>query len=70
MIAFGEDHVIPPRAARHNAEKYGRSKATTAYREFPGRPHFPAAPGWEEVADYALSWAEENALAEGGASKP
>jgi pimeloyl-ACP methyl ester carboxylesterase len=23
----------------------------------PGRPHFPGAPGWEEVADYALDWA-------------
>ena len=21
------------------------------------RPHFPGAPGWEEVADYALDWA-------------
>jgi hypothetical protein len=25
--------------------------------EFPGRPHLPGAPGWEEVADYALDWA-------------
>jgi len=57
FIAFGEDHVIPPKATRHNAEKYGRSKAITAYREFPGRPHFPGAPGWEEVADFALDWA-------------
>jgi pimeloyl-ACP methyl ester carboxylesterase len=70
MIAFGEDHIVPPKAARHNAETYGKSKATTAYREFPGRPHFPAAPGWEEVADYALGWAEENAHAEGGAPNP
>ena len=26
-----------------------------------GRPHFPGAPGWEEVADYALDWAVEHA---------
>ena len=26
-----------------------------------GRPHFPGAPGCEEVADYALDWALRNA---------
>lgn len=57
FIAFGKDHVIPPRASRHNAEKYRRSSAMTAFKEFPDRPHFPGAPGWEEVADYALDWA-------------
>jgi hypothetical protein len=31
---------------------------TTEFREFLGRPHFPGAPGWEEVADYALDWVE------------
>jgi hypothetical protein len=30
------------------------------FKEFPGRPHFPGAPGWEEVADYALDWALRN----------
>jgi pimeloyl-ACP methyl ester carboxylesterase len=60
LIAFSEDHVVPPKAIRHNAEKYD-SGSLTAYREFPGRPHFPGAPGWEEVADYALSWATEHA---------
>jgi hypothetical protein len=25
-----------------------------------GRPHFPAAPGWEAVADYALEWANRH----------
>jgi len=60
LIAFAGDHVVPPKAIRHNAEKYD-SGSLTAYREFPGRPHFPGAPGWEEVADYALSWATEHA---------
>jgi len=60
FIAFEEDHVVPAKASRHNAEKYAESKATTEFREFPGRPHFPAAPGWEEVADYALDWAVEH----------
>ena len=59
LIGFEHDHVVPPKVVRHNAEKYAGSAATTAYREFAGRPHFPGAPGWEEVADYALTWAAE-----------
>jgi pimeloyl-ACP methyl ester carboxylesterase len=57
FIAFEEDHIVPPKASRHNAEKYEDSKAVTEFKEFPGRPHFPGAPGWEEVADVALEWA-------------
>ena len=59
FIAFENDHIVPPKATRHNAEKYAEAgcEAITAYREFPGRPHFPGAPGWEEVADFALDWA-------------
>jgi hypothetical protein len=30
------------------------------YKEFAGRPHFPTAPGWEAVADYALDWANRH----------
>jgi Alpha/beta hydrolase family len=30
-------------------------------KEFQGRPHFPAVPGWEEVADYAFDWAAQHA---------
>ena len=58
FIAFGEDHVMPPKVVGHTEEKYDDSVSITEFREFPGRPHFPAAPGWEEVADYALTWAE------------
>jgi len=65
FIAFENDHIVPPKASRHNAEKYAKSKALTEFKEYPGRPHFPGAPGWEEVADYALSWATANALSAG-----
>jgi pimeloyl-ACP methyl ester carboxylesterase len=61
FAAFGDDHVVPAKASRHNAEKYRKSQAITDFKEFPGRPHFPGAPGWEEVADYALDWAVRNA---------
>ena len=45
------------------------SSAITEYKEFPGRPHFPGAPGWEEVADYALAWALEHAGDQRGAGR-
>ena len=57
FIAFGEDHIIPPKASHHNMEKYEGADGIVAFKEYPGKPHFPAAPGWEEVADFALSWA-------------
>jgi pimeloyl-ACP methyl ester carboxylesterase len=60
-IAFEHDHIIPPKVARHNVEKYAKSPAISEFREFKDRPHFPGAPGWEEVADYALDWATEKA---------
>jgi hypothetical protein len=38
------------------------SKSVTDYKEFPGRSDYTVGQdGWEEVADYALEWAEENA---------
>ena len=58
FIAFEHDHTVPPNASRHNAEKYSNPKVITEFHEFMERPHFPGAPGWEEVADYALAWAE------------
>lgn len=61
IAAFGDDHVIPAKASRHNAEKYRKSSAVTEFKEFPGRPHLPGAPGWEEIADYSLDWALRNA---------
>ena len=61
FIAFGEDHVMPPKVVGHTEEKYDDAVSITEFKEFPGRPHFPAVPGWEEVADYALSWAEAHA---------
>ena len=63
FLAFEEDHVVPAKATRHLAEKYDDSKGVIAFKSFPGRPHFPGAPGWEEVADYGLNWAEEQTRA-------
>jgi pimeloyl-ACP methyl ester carboxylesterase len=60
FIGFGEDHVMPPRVVGRNEAKYDDAVSITEYREFAGRPHFPAVPGWEQVADYALTWAVEH----------
>lgn len=69
FLAFEDDHVVPAKATRHLAEKYDDSKAVIAFKSFPGRPHFPGAPGWEEVADYALTWAAEQTTAEKASSE-
>jgi len=56
FIGNGSDHVVPAKATRHNAEKY-KGLPIVAYKEFPGRPHFPGVPGCEQVADFAIEWA-------------
>jgi pimeloyl-ACP methyl ester carboxylesterase len=61
FIGLSEDHVVPPKATMHNERKYDDSVSITEYKEFEGRPHFPGAPGWEEVADFAIDWAERHA---------
>jgi pimeloyl-ACP methyl ester carboxylesterase len=58
LIAGGQDHIAPASVTEANFRLYRKSTAVTELKEFPERPHFTVgAPGWEEVADYALSWA-------------
>jgi pimeloyl-ACP methyl ester carboxylesterase len=62
FIAGGEDNLMPPAVNESNAKHYRHTKAVTDYKEFPGRSHYTLGQdGWEEVADYALEWAEANA---------
>jgi pimeloyl-ACP methyl ester carboxylesterase len=61
FIAGGEDNLMPPAINESNAMHYRHTKAVTDYKEFPGRSHYTLGQdGWEEVADYALEWAEAN----------
>jgi len=61
FISGSEDHLMPPAIQRSNAKHYS-DRTVTETREYPGRSHLlPAEDGWEEVADYALSWAVDHA---------
>src|SRR3954469_13174564 len=62
VIGNSEDHTVPASVSKEAAHRLAKSKAVVDYKEYVGRPHFTAgAPGWEEVADYALDWALRHA---------
>ena len=64
IISGGEDHTVPASVDRAVAKKYAKGEAVTEYREFAGRSHWTVGEaGWEELADYALSWALEHTAA-------
>ena len=67
FISGSDDHLMPPSIQRSNAKHY-KSDTITEVKEFPGPHLLPAAPGWEEVADYALTWALEQANAPASAA--
>jgi pimeloyl-ACP methyl ester carboxylesterase len=61
LIGGEKDHIMPAALNKTNFKRYKASAPSiTEYKEFPGRNHFTVigGKGWEEVADYALSWAE------------
>lgn len=68
FIAGGADNIMPPSVNKSNAKHY-KSDTITDFKEFPGRSHYTCGEeGWEEVADYALDWATENAATGAAAS--
>ena len=71
LLIGGEKDVIMPSALnRKNFRKY-RSSAITEFKEFAGRSHYIIAEkGWEEVAEYALSWAIAQADPQRSSSPP
>jgi pimeloyl-ACP methyl ester carboxylesterase len=59
FIGGEEDVIMPASLSRKIARKHQASPCVTDYKEFPGRSHYIIAEsGWQEVADYALTWAE------------
>ena len=62
FISGSADHLMPPSIQRSNAKHYKAEGTITEVVEYEGRAHLmPSQTGWEEVADYALSWATEQA---------
>lgn len=66
LIAGEIDHVVPPAIVRAIEKKYRStgSPAIVERTEYAGRTHrLVSQDGWEEIADYALSWAVAHATA-------
>jgi len=62
LIAGGLDHISPPSVVKANHKLYGKSKAVTDYKEYPERTHYTLGQdGWEQVADFAIDWAADQA---------
>ncbi len=61
LITAGEkDHIIPPSLNKSNYQRYKAGNSVTELKVFPGRDHFIIGePGWQEVADFVLSWLGE-----------
>ena len=64
-ITFGRKrHAFPIATTKRWTTGNSNSAAVTVteYKDLPGRSHYIIAEtGWEEVADYALSWATSQA---------
>jgi pimeloyl-ACP methyl ester carboxylesterase len=60
FISGSKDHLMPPQIQRSNAKHY-KSDTITEIVEYDGPHLLPSSPGWEEIADYALTWAREKA---------
>jgi pimeloyl-ACP methyl ester carboxylesterase len=61
FISGRNDHLMPPSIQHSNAKHYKAEGTVTEVSEFDGPHLLPAWDGWEEVADYALSWAVNHA---------
>jgi pimeloyl-ACP methyl ester carboxylesterase len=64
FISGTEDHIMPPKVQASNAKHYKGKGTVTEVKVFEGRAHLICSePNWQEVADYALDWAEQHAAA-------
>jgi pimeloyl-ACP methyl ester carboxylesterase len=64
LISGSIDHVAPPAIQKASLKKYATGSAVVERIEFPGRTHrIVSQDGWEEVADFALTWAVSHSTA-------
>jgi pimeloyl-ACP methyl ester carboxylesterase len=68
FVSGAQDHLMPPKVQQGNLKKY-KSDTVTEIVEFDGPHLLPACPGWEEVADHALSWATSHASQPAGTAR-
>jgi len=55
------DRIVANSMVEQNFRAQSKNPNKTDYHFFPGRSHFLCGePGWEEVADFCLDWAEKN----------
>lgn len=61
LLTSGDrDTIVPADLNRKNHRAYAGSPGITDYVSFQGRSHYICGqPGWEEVADYCLSWLQK-----------
>ena len=60
IIGAEKDEIIPCSLTEKNAKAYKDDGSVTDFREFKNRSHYICGePGWEEVAEYVLSWIEQ-----------
>lgn len=63
LIAGGKDHTVPAAVTRANFDLFDKSQAVSSFKEYPERTHWTIGQdGWEEVADFALEWANRHAV--------
>jgi pimeloyl-ACP methyl ester carboxylesterase len=63
LVAGSTDNLIPASLNKTNYDKYKSSPSRTDFKEFGGRTHFIVGQkGWEEVADYILSWLNDKEM--------
>jgi non-heme chloroperoxidase len=63
LTAGGRDHTVPAAITKSTLKLYRKSPAVTDYKEFPGKGHSLALDsGWQEVADFVLSWLGQHSL--------
>ena len=66
FISGTEDNLMPPSIQHSNAKRYKAPGLVTETKDFEGPHLLPSWPGWEEVADFALTWALDHATTADG----
>jgi pimeloyl-ACP methyl ester carboxylesterase len=61
LVSAGKDHIVPASTVKSAYKLQSKSSAKTELVEYPERSHYIVGEsGWEQVADHAIDWAEQN----------